>query len=356
MPMKRIFPFLPVLLLALSLPLHAQEDASYTVEASLGDSTAAGKVYLLDANTGLPIDSAVVACGRFRMEGTVPEPVLAMLSSPDLAVQGSFFLEPGHIRLRGQGESFLAAGTSLNDAFLKMLGELGHFAKLLSESPEQGLKSEIFTLKVDSVVCQVLEGHSNDLLGAVCLLQLAPAYIPPGRILELIRSTGSVVQGNPAVAAMRGSIERQLNTAEGKMFTDFSAVCEGDTVSLSDYVGKGDYVLADFWASWCGPCRREMPHMASIYNRYKGKGLVVLGIATNDKPADTRRAIEELGVTWPQILNAQQLPLEVYGISAIPHLILFAPDGTILARNLRGGALDARLEEVLGGTSDMETN
>ena len=90
-----------------------------------------------------------------------------------------------------------------------------------------------------------------------------------------------------------------------------------------------------------------MPHIADIYNRYKAKGLVVLGIATSDRPADTQRAVEELGISWPQMLNAGSLPREVYGISAIPHTILFAPDGTILARGLRGEALERRVDEVM---------
>ena len=152
------------------------------------------------------------------------------------------------------------------------------------------------------------------------------------------------------LAALSGA---KTATAEGKMFTDFTVVQDpadslGSTVSLSDYVGKGKYVLVDFWASWCGPCKQELPNIAAVYNKYKGDDFDVLSIAVWDDPADTKVAAEEEGVIWSQIINAQQVPTELYGIEGIPHIILFGPDGTILKRNLRGDEIDAAVAEALG--------
>ena len=139
----------------------------------------------------------------------------------------------------------------------------------------------------------------------------------------------------------------QLETAEGKMFKDFEAEYEGKVVKLSDYVGKGKYVLVDFWASWCGPCRAEIPNLLSIYEKYKGPNFEVLGVATWDKPEDTKTAIEQLKITYPQIMNAQYAGSNAYGIDGIPQIILFGPDGTILKRNLRGAAIEEAVKEVL---------
>ncbi len=140
----------------------------------------------------------------------------------------------------------------------------------------------------------------------------------------------------------------QAKTGAGKMFVDFEAEYNGKTTKLSDYVGKGKYVLVDFWASWCGPCKREIPNLINVYNKYKGDKFEVLGVATWDKPDDTLKAIEQLGITYPQMLNAQKAGSDAYGIQGIPEIILFAPDGTIVARGLRGEAIEKLVKEKLG--------
>ena len=133
----------------------------------------------------------------------------------------------------------------------------------------------------------------------------------------------------------------------GQKFRDFSVVNDGKTTRLSDYVGRGQYVLVDFWASWCAPCRHEIPVLITAYGKYKDKGLIVLGVAVNEKPQYSLLFAKQMKIPYSLMLNAQQNSIEdAYGFTGIPHTILFAPDGTILARGLRGVDIDKKLEEL----------
>ena len=192
---------------------------------------------------------------------------------------------------------------------------------------------------------KVVEENLDNAL-AVAALQRLRADLELEEMAGYLDRLTAEVHGRDSafVADMKRLVATRQNTVEGKMFTDF----EVDGVKLSDYVGKGQYVLVDFWASWCPPCRAEMPNLRAVYDEFKGDQFDMLSIAVWDKPEETVKAAGEENIVWNQIINAQTIPTEAYGIEAIPHIILFGPDGTILKRNLRGDAIRAAVAEALG--------
>ena len=178
-------------------------------------------------------------------------------------------------------------------------------------------------------------------------------------MLALVNGLSDEMKTDPMSSIMFNELSNiyngLVNSTEGNSFVDFTVVQdpenpEASTVSLSDYVGKGKYVLVDFWASWCGPCKAEMPNLISVYNTYHGDRFDMLSVAVADKPEDTVKAAKELGIVWNQIINAQQIPLNAYGFDAIPLIILFGPDGTILKRDLRGEQIGEAVKEALAGS------
>lgn len=125
----------------------------------------------------------------------------------------------------------------------------------------------------------------------------------------------------------------------------------GKTVRLTDWVGHGKYVLVDFWASWCGPCRQEMPNVVEAYRKYGGRKFEIVGVSFDSKAEAWRAAVKSLGMAWPQMSDLKGWKSEgaaVYGVQSIPASILFDPNGKVVDLDLRGDRLQLRLAELLG--------
>ena len=168
---------------------------------------------------------------------------------------------------------------------------------------------------------------------------------------EILAMTNDEYKSKKNIKRIVDRLEASESVAIGNEFVDFTMKNpEGEYISLSDFAEKGKYVFVDFWASWCGPCRDEMPNVVNAYNKYKNKDFEIVGVSLDKDHDKWIQGIKDLNMAWPQMSDLklwESSVVELYAIQSIPHTVLLDKEGKIIAKNLRGEMLDAKLAELL---------
>ena len=313
------------------------------------------KAYILDYDTGEKIDSTIVESGAAVFRGTIDKPVLAQLIV-DGTRMGMFVLEPGQISRDAKTRAF--TGTVNNQRFI----DFGNASAELEKGYRSAMADTSATGKENAKkildeyyanMKKVMNDNIDNPLGYYLFLQ--QSYDMSRAELDKNLAEHPSLAQSKRIQRLRQALVNKEETSVGHKFKDFSITqLDGSVKKLSDYVGKGKYALVDFWASWCGPCIRETKVIKELYNKYADKGLTVLGVAVWDKPEDTLNAIKKHELPWESIINAQTIPTDIYGISGIPCIILFDPEGNIVSRDKQDAALVADVDAAMAKVAAAE--
>lgn len=326
-------------------------------------------IYLFDDQDNNPDDSAVIKNEQFSFrvksgkEPSVYALILQDVNYPMLFVTGndpiqfttSLATYPVATSVKGNANTL--AMQEYQKAFeplIKQAQELNTEAKQINPEDEPGKnafrkKAETFSRDVVNTGKQFITSHPKSIASIWLMMNELRSRLEPEEFRQLFESLDKSVQesqyGKSVTAYVKSLKANVLNVAAD----DFSQEdTKGQPVKLSSFRGK--YVLVDFWASWCGPCRQENPNVVKAYNRFKDKNFTILGVSLDDNRERWLRAISQDGLAWTQVSDLRGWGNEVavqYGVQSIPTNFLVDPGGKIIARNLRGEELEAKLEQLL---------
>lgn len=355
------------------------EKPGYTITGKVNNAELNGKyVYLYEygSNDAAPIDSALVENGAFTLKGTQNTTSLRTIRfsendvEPRRAASGETSPFTALLALQNSAINVVldekysdVSGTPENDAMLAFQKEVRALreeqekleADLKSEEAEVKRAAETkydeFDHQIAEKAYSYIKQNINNLTSAKLLVDFR-YELNEEQQNDIVASASEEFKNVPGVQKLIDHLEVLKKVAVGQKFTDFEmADIKGKTHKLSEFVGNGkNIVLLDFWASWCPPCRRDMPNLVDTYKEFKGKGFEIVGISLDSKKEAWEKGIKDLNITWTQLSDLKGWKNDgaaLYGVNSIPHTILVDKDGTIIAKGLHGKEVAEKLRELL---------
>ncbi|MBR6291815.1 MAG: AhpC/TSA family protein [Bacteroidales bacterium] len=365
--MKKIFQILCAAAVMAAMCSCADKN-QFTVNGTVEDSSMNGlTLYMIDLdNTETPLDSAVVTDGKYTFKGTVDHAKNVIIDGNTNPYLVRIILEPGNIVVNGNE----IGGTPLNDKLQvynkkhnldDILDAMDMYYPLYYEAPDADVRAEaehmldslglVGTNRLLDADWQLYNENTDNILGVIAMEEIIQMGTFTYSELDSIAKT---VPANIADSKMLKEKLEQLRaidaTSAGKHYVDI----QGLNGKLSDLI-DGRVALVDFYASWCGPCRAEIKdHLVPLWKKYQKKGLVIMGLNVWERgDAAARKAAHEqvvadLGITYPQLVDSTHTATDTYGVNGIPQIMLIDKDGIILARDLRGAAIEEAVVKALG--------
>ncbi|MGL6022355.1 MAG: redoxin domain-containing protein [Chitinophagaceae bacterium] len=348
---------------------HAQ---SFTL---MGNFAGVQKGNLILKNIGNPpyssADSIIIAIhnGKFQYTSKSIQYGIYVadlqMDNQSMMIPYLIYVENGTLNLeadiRKQPFSISIQGTPLNDEFSKLRekgldtlqnllqAQFQHMSTLTNEAEKIQFQQQIMNILSQRahILAEYIQAHPKSMVSLGNCIMLV-GTMDPTQVATLFQSLDNSIKNTALGKQLGGSLLDKEGSTAKRVAPNFSLPTpEEKTVSLSDY--KGKYVLIDFWASWCGPCRKENPNVVKAYEKYHPKGFDILGVSLDKDKNSWEKAIEKDRLIWTQVSDLQGWQSsagELYNVKSIPTNFLVDPAGNIIAENLRGEALEKKLEEI----------
>jgi thiol-disulfide isomerase/thioredoxin len=332
------------------------------------DISATGDIYVYDIAENKIVDTIKVAGGNFIYTREVADEPKLLLITDKTTMMHYLVAEKGDLTLAG--DTGFIKGSPLNDRMADLFGTYNDVGKELEEkkmdivessekagidlTEEQILELQNLEQQQSAIIVDVVkkfyEQDKNSVLGII-ELSLLQGATSEEEFISLYEQGGDIVKNFPPFIKILEAKANTKNINVGTKYVDLCGINPSDTsqtIRLSDFVDKDKYILLDFWASWCGPCRKAMPEIKLLNDKYSNKGLEVIGIVVSDNIKDHLKAAKDLEVTWTQIFDDKKEFVPLYGIKGIPTLILLDRDGTILVRTHNKNDITEKIQSLLG--------
>lgn len=357
-------------LLALSMATTACQSKSYKIEGTVEGLADGDTLFLTsDLTNGTPFDTLVVKEGKFESKSETDTVGFVMLyASRRNEFNMPFFIEPGTIKItlsdNPQKAKVSGTGTNekwqeFNDSTINIGMEMNRIASeiygsKLTPEEQKAKAAEMGRLNAQykKAVVDCAEKNIDNELGCFILTYYPEEVVDGMTAQRLLEKMPDKFKQRKAIKELVSKIEKAAKYAVGKSIDDFSMQnLEGKTVSIMQEIGRNKITVIDFWASWCGPCRSEMPMMVGMYGKYKAQGFGIVGVSLDSDKGQWAKATETLGIKWPQMSDLKgwdNAAARMFNVSSIPYTIVVDNKGVILQKGLRGSELEEYVASKLG--------